>query len=188
MGIISALGQGIWNGWGTVVKESSETVYNMIMGWKWLAETEVLVGIPEEKSQRKSGSLSNAQLMYIHTNGSPANHLPARPVIEPALAQQETRERIQEYLREGAKAALFGHIPEAQRAYQKAGQIGANAAVEYFTSGNLAPLSPYTIALKAARMKGKNKSEAERIAAASRPLIDTGALRQSVTYVVRKKK
>lgn len=155
---------------GVIIKENAMLLANLWKGMDFIRHTEVLVGIPQENSAREEGPLTNAELMYLHTNGSPVKHIPARPVIEPALAEPETAIRIRQYLIQGMRAATTGNIKAARACYEKAGLIGANAAKKYFTSGNLAPNSPLTI-----KMKGS-----------SRPLIDTGALRQSITYVVRR--
>ena len=159
-------------GVGVQIEKHGGTILNMIKGWKWLAEHEALVGIPEENSARKSGGLSNAQLMYIHENGSPANNIPARPVLQMGIADEEASGRIQDYLGEGSRRALKGDIAGAQQAWEKAGMVGVNSVLGKFTDGSLAPNAPATIARKGS----------------DTPLIDTGALRQSITYVVRKKK
>ena len=158
---------------GVQIEKHGETILNMIKGWKWLSEHETLVGIPEDKSGRQDGAgLTNAQLMYIHENGSPANKIPARPVLQSALSGAEASGRIQDYLSEGCKHALRGDVNGAQAEWEKAGMVGVNAAMEKFTDGTLAPSAPSTIA-----QKGSDT-----------PLIDTGALRQSITYVVRREK
>lgn len=167
---------GILGGVGVDIKKHAGAVVNMIKGWKWLATHEALVGIPEENSQRGTddgGSvLTNAQLMYIHENGSPANNIPPRPVIQMGLMEEETMSRIKEYLGDGSKKALKGDVAGAQKDWERAGMVGVNSVMEKFTDGSLAPNAPSTIARKGS----------------STPLIDTGALRQSITYVVRKKK
>ena len=112
--------------------------------------------------------INNAQLMYIHTNGSPARGIPARPVIEPALAAN--KELIGEALNAAADALLAGNAEEAEKAFKSAGQLGANAAKRWFRDprNGWVENSPSTI-----KVKGSDK-----------PLIDTGELRRSITYVV----
>lgn len=148
-----------------------ETIHKQIDFGKaanFMAKNQAMVGIPQESSSR-SGSVSNAELMFIHTNGSPLKGIPARPVIEPAIEQNT--ERIAELLKSAAIAALDGNMSGAHSGLEKAGQHGENAVKEYFTSGNLTPNKPATI-----KRKGSD-----------RPLIDTGALRQSITHVVKEK-
>ena len=70
-----------------------------------LRKTAVYVGIPQERNASR-GSVSDAELLFIHTNGSPLMRIPARPTIEPAL--EENKERIGELLRQAAIAASNG--------------------------------------------------------------------------------
>lgn len=172
---------------GVEIRENANVIANIIKGFDWIRHTEVLVGIPQEKSSRPKGKLTNAEIMYILTNGSPVNHLPPRPVIEPAINEEETFGRICDQLKEGMRSALWGNIPKAQKYYEKAGMIGMRASQDYITSGSLAPNAPITINGGWMRnhvtgepiyIKGKHSSQ---------PLIDTGNLRKSITYVVRKK-
>ena len=114
-------------------------------------------------------NVSNAQLLYIHTNGSPARHIPARPVLEPAIVAPGNREAIAYELSQAVTANLNGQSP--LRSLKRAGIAGSNAAKSWFTDSRngWAPNAPSTI-----KAKGSDK-----------PLIDTGALRQAITYVVR---
>jgi hypothetical protein len=159
-----------------------------------LGKSDVLVGIPQAATERGDKLLSratklkpgkrqtrlvtlsesevtNAQILYIHTHGSPARNIPARPVIEPAIAADGNREQISGELAEAAKAHLEGSPEHTDLHLRRAGMAGRNASVNWFTDArnNWAPNRPSTIRRK--------KSD--------RPLIDTGALRRSLTYVVR---
>jgi len=138
-----------------------------------LSKLNVLVGIPQEKSSRPKGKITNAELAYIHTHGSPINHIPARPIIEPAIEDEENKAIISIGLKEAAKAALNGDEQTTMLELNKAGMSAQNAVRDWFTNfkNNWAPNSPLTI-----RRKGSD-----------RPLIDTAELRKSITYVIRKK-
>jgi len=145
---------------------------------KELHSTDVLVGIPEENSARNpdgsrpdGGPVDNVDLLYIHSNGSPLQGIPARPVLEPAMSANA--ERLGEMLDKAADAAMDGSADGMRRALESAGMAGQNAARAWFTDprNGWAPNAPETV-----RRKGS-----------SRPLIDTGELRKSITYVVRKK-
>ena len=150
----------------------------------------VYVGIPQAETLRSSktlvagnasikargvggvGDVTNAQLLFIHTNGSPIRHIPKRPVIEPAI--QAHKEEITEELRAACIASLDLIAPkpaEATRHLERAGTLGMNAARGWFLDprNGWSPNAPATILRK--------KSE--------RPLIDTGQLRRSITYLVR---
>lgn len=138
-----------------------------------LTRVGVYVGVPAGKASRprRDGKteLNNAELLYIHTNGSPLRRIPARPVIEPAL--KANRGKIMEQYNKAVLAASRGNDTELSAALIRTGLAGQNAARDWFTNprNGWAPNSPLTIARKGS----------------SRPLIDTGTLRKSIIYVVR---
>ena len=136
-----------------------------------LKKIDVLVGIPQKESSRPDDEKTNAELLYFHTHGSPLQKIPARPVLEPAI--EYNKEEISRYLGEAIKNGLDGNIDNANNALNKAGLKAQKSAQEWFTNpaNKWAPNSPLTI-----RLKGSDK-----------PLIDTGELRKSITYVIRKK-
>lgn len=136
---------------------------------KKISKVDLLVGVPQEETQREAGSksITNAELMFIHTNGSPAKNIPPRPTIEPTI--NENKARITKMFSEGVKNALSED--GSTKDIEKLGIWLMNKIKAKFGSDELAPDSPATIA--------KKKSD--------RPLIDTGQLRNSITYVIRKK-
>lgn len=154
---------------GVLIREGGNILKRIIQGFDFIRSTNVYVGIPQEKNSSR-GAVSNAELLYIHTNGSPAHNIPARPTIEPALSKPETAKQIQDLIISGMKKALFGNLSGAEAEYNRAGIVGMTAAQAMFGSAELAPNAPYTI-----KKKGS-----------SAPLIDTGSLRANVTYVIRK--
>jgi hypothetical protein len=139
-----------------------------------LMRMDVLVGIPQDKSIRKTGKINNAQLLYIHTNGSELQGIPKRPVIEPAINADSNKEAITEELKKAAKLTLNGQYTEAMQQLNKTGMLGQNFSRSWFNDprNGWAPNSAKTIE--------KKKSD--------RPLIDTGQLRKSIVYVVRENK
>lgn len=172
---------------------------------KDIQNLEVYIGIPEENSTReKSGEINNAELAYIHThgirsaemrnemdksvdsgmpyskahalyiqsNGSPLWQSPPRPIIEPAI--EHFKGIIAEELGKAATVALDGDKEKAIRQLKHTGMIGQNIVRDWFTNpdNNWPPNSEATI-----KRKGSD-----------RPLIDTGELRKSITYVVGDKK
>ena len=155
---------------GVKVTQTGNTLANIWKGFDFIQHTKLYVGIPEENTSRDDDEPTNAQLMYIHNYGSPAKNIPARPVIEPAVNEPTTLKRIQDYVVKGIEVSLTGNTTNAEKYYKLAGEIAVKAVQEKFTDGSLAPNAPMTI-----RLKGS-----------STPLIDTGALRESITYVIRK--
>lgn len=143
---------------------------------QFLRDNYDLVGIPQAKTERKQGDpVTNAELLFIHTYGSPLNNIPARPVIEPAIAAN--KDAISELFKKAVKAFLDGDIDKAYEYVQLAGMKGQNVARAWFTDprNGWPPNSPAV-----ARAKEKKGSTDPH------PLIDTGELRKSITYVVVK--
>lgn len=147
---------------------------------KTLLDYEIYVGIPEDRIARETAELdrrvTNAQLLFIHTNGSPINKIPPRPVIEPAI--EANRDKIACFMQASAKNVLDNDIQQAEINMQKAGMAGQNASRAWFLDArnNWPPNSPRTAARKIA--KGSTDP---------RPLIDTGEMRKSITYFVNNK-
>lgn len=141
-----------------------------------LKSEDVLVGIPQKNASRKElgEKINNAELLFIHTNGSPKQNIPPRPVIEPAINNKQTKLTIMEHFKIAVVAALEGNEQVFHNELAIAGMIAQNAARDWFTNpaNGWAPNTPATI-----KAKGS-----------SRPLIDTGEMRKSIIYVVRRKK
>jgi hypothetical protein len=135
-----------------------------------LKNKDILIGVPASTTSRKNGKINNAELTYIHTNGSPLHNIPARPIIEPAI--EKNSDKLAGQLSKAAEIALDGKSPEAELI--KVGIMGQNIVRDYFTDPNngWAPNAPSTIA-----RKGSDK-----------PLIDKAELRKSMTYVIREKR
>jgi hypothetical protein len=133
---------------------------------------EVLVGIPAATTIRRGDKINNASLLYILTHGSAVRNIPATPVIEPAIVAEGNRQAIVKELKQSAQAALQDNPTQAMLHLRRAGQAGANAAILWFKDprNNWPPNAPSTI-----RRKGFDSRN-----------IDTGALRKSLTFVVRK--
>ncbi len=154
------------------LKENGQTIWNLIQGWLFFLQYEVVVGITEESNSGR-GSINNAELLYLHECGVPSHNIPARPVLKPAIGAENTKNKIETIMRDAALEALvYGNRQKAEQEFHKAGMIGRDACKAWITGGNLAPNAPSTI-----RKKGS-----------SRPLIDTASMMNSITYAVRKKK
>lgn len=162
-----------------------------------LQKKSVYVGVPEATTQREDEPINNATIAYIQDNGSPAANIPARPFLREGV--ESGLRGIEKQLRKAADAGLDGK--DTEPALKGAGLLGQNAVRNYMTSADFVPLSEATLKARARRKKGSgvriNKgAQAELDARArgespsnenARPLIDTGELRRSITYVVRGK-
>lgn len=162
-----------------------------------LMKMDVLVGIPEEKASRRGRDrVNNAELMYIHTHGSPLRGIPARPVIEAAIEAPDNKEKIGEGLGTAAKMALSGRPDQAKQQLRKVGMLGRNIARAWFRDprNNWPPNSPTTILHKINKMSGKKRRDALAEFAATgessqvQTLVDTAQMQNAITFVVREGK
>ncbi|VXB24879.1 putative bacteriophage protein [Burkholderia sp. 8Y] len=155
-------------------KITRDKVASVIKAVSDLATKDVLVGIPDSAPERKDGEpISNAQIGYIQEHGAPAANIPARPFLVPGV--RDAQDKIGERLGKGAKAALNGQ-DQAEQTLNAAGLIGQNAARAKINSNIQPKLADSTIAARLARGVTRTNT-----------LVDTGQLRNSITYVVRNK-
>lgn len=166
------------------ITESGEGFEAIEKAMKALAQTKVYVGVPQEKSSRDGDEPTNAELMYIHTNGSPRLRIPARPIIEPAI--ESAKDTILSCLKDAAMAAAAGDESASMEFMNHAGMAAESAAKDRFGSPELAPNAPITVegGWMRNRISGKPFFVEGKKSAA--PLIDEGSLSASVTYVVEK--
>ena len=146
---------------------------------KFIAENEVYIGISDAttvREEEETKEVTNAELLFIHTNGSPVNNIPPRPVIEPAI--KEDRARLSSMMKKAAQLVFNGNKEEAMSQLKKVGMRGQNVSRAWFVNpqNGWPPNSERVAARK--RAKGAENP---------RPLIDTGELRKSITYFIKTK-
>lgn len=182
-----------------------DRVPEMLRAVRDLTDAEVLVGIPESTTERDNEDgqdITNAALGYIHEFGAPAANIPPRPFLVPGV--EKSLDRSTKQLELAAKAALKGEASTVQMRLEIAGQIAASSAKREIQSGDFVPLKPSTIRNRRRSRQTKSMRDAEKeyirlvsegmseedaqSAAGIRPLVNTGALRNSITSVVRKRK
>ena len=156
----------------TITKDRMADVLKSIQS---LVKERTLVGIPAANAERRDGPINNAAIGYINEFGSPANNIPARPFLIPGV--EAAQPKVVKQLRRGADQALGGKLDAADKALHSAGIVAVNAVRAKISEGIPTPLKASTIAARARRGRTGTK-----------PLIDTGQLRNSLTYVVRKVK
>lgn len=159
-----------------------------------LTTRSVLVGIPADKDRKDDGegeAITNAQLGYIHENGSPKNNLPARPFLMPGI--RAAHEQIVDQLRDAGRAALDGDAAAVSKRLERAGIIGQNSVRAQFVDNDWEPLSEATLNRRPVTQRDEDgkavkhgKSRQER--GATNPLIDTSQLRKAITYVVERRR
>jgi phage gpG-like protein len=159
------------------LKMTMDRVGRVEAALKRLGRGRVLVGIPADHALRKpepgeASAPNNAMLGFIHENGSPASNIPARPFLVPGI--QEAKEPIADLLEGDIKKTLTtggGRSPE--QTLHAVGILAQNAVRKKIVDGPFAPLKPKTLAAR--RRKGRK---------GTKPLIDTGQLKNAITYVV----
>lgn len=158
----------------TITADNLEDVVKAI---HQLTGTDLLVGIPQANTERRNDdntSITNAEIGYIQETGSPAMNIPARPFLVPGV--QGVEKPIAKQLEKGARAALDGSRDDVEKAFIAAGLVAQNGVRRQVNDGMFAPLAEATLAAR--RRRGRT---------GTKPLIETGQLRNSITYVLRKK-
>lgn len=160
-----------------VKQDNMKKVLEAING---LVGKDVLVGIPDSAPERRADEAgdplppSNAVIGYIQETGSPANNIPPRPFLVPGVANVQAA--IASRLGKAASAALSGDKEGAEVQMARAGLQAQNSVRARINGGVMPQLKDSTIANRLRR--GRTGTV---------PLIDTGQLRNSITYVIRKK-
>jgi hypothetical protein len=162
----------------SLLRDNSEGVQKALRN---LAKTRVLVGIPSTKDTRPGEPIGNATLGYIHERGSPVRNIPARPWLEPGI--KESQQQWEGYLKQAGQAALEGNEPRMNRALNAAGLAAVTGVKNRMVAGIPPPLAQSTVDARRRLTKGRRAT----MASDTTPLIDTGQLIGSITYVVSKK-
>ncbi len=161
----------------TMKKDDVDAILKQI---RMLTKQEVLIGVPDENAGRqpeqgeKQEPISNAEIGYLMEFGLPEKNIPARPFLVPGV--ENAKDKIGKRLEVGARKALTGDKDAVDIAFNGAGLVAQNAVRAKITDGPFKELSEKTLAARKRRGRTGEK-----------PLIDTGQLRNSVTYVIRPK-
>lgn len=156
------------------------------------------VGVPSETTNIRDGfnegAINNASLAYIHQNGSPAKNIPARPFM--TIGMDAAKKPVTEQLKKAAKKNLDiknkGGIADLTVGLKLAGQVAENKIKAAINSSIAPQLSEATLRARARRGRKGAIAELASRAAGNEPsttnartLVDTGALRNSIKYVIR---
>lgn len=166
----------------TILDRVDEVIANI----KTLTDVQVMVGIPATRNSRKGEPITNAALGYLHEHGSPVRNLPARPFLVPGV--QNAQDKIASRLGKATVAAVEGKRDVMFRQLNSAGMEAMNSVRRKITEGPFAPLAPSTMRERLRKLYGTTALTQDQIDQGFkdiRPLIDTGQLRRSVTYVIR---
>lgn len=138
-----------------------------------MGKRRVMIGIPSPENVRNGDAIGNAALGYVHEHGSVANNIPARPFLVPGVKAAEPQ--ALKSLKASAQQTLSGNASALDRGLNTAGLMAQSSVKRTIKAGEgFAPLAGSTLAAR--RRKGF-KGE--------KPLIRTGQLLNSITYVVR---
>lgn len=201
----------------TLTVSSSGDLSYVAKAAKGMNGDQLYIGIPERKTRRRQfgfigpitqkQAISNAGLLYIHTNGSPKWNIPPRPVIEPSI--EANRKQIENFLFTAAAQRLDGTKAESNKTLKLCGQFAANGAKAWFKDprNNWPQDAPRTIAKKINKLRSEKNWMTERhkewlrastilrlspyrpkfgstpLDTVNTPLIDTGQLRRAITWV-----
>lgn len=167
---------------------------------------QVLVGIPEKTAGRDEdedeGPINNARLGYIHEFGSPRANIPARPFLIPGV--EKAKDNVLVPLKKAAELTMAADSKGADQALQVVGLIAQASARNEISTAAFVPLKPETIAnrFRSRDTKSMRKGEIKYLELVDggmspgdaqavtgiKALINTGQLRNSITFVVRRRK
>lgn len=167
---------------------TKDSVKGVAENMKYLGTKRVMVGIPEKKDHRraddkeKESTIGNAALAYIHSNGAPEVHIPARPFLVPGI--MKVRPDIVQRFKRAAERALTTGPGELEKDLRGIGQIAASAAQMVIQEGIPPPLKESTIEARKRRRAGSSYKRKAEKAHETTPLWDTGQLMRAITYVI----
>jgi hypothetical protein len=137
----------------------------------------VLVGIPSSKSAREDDSeITNAAILAINHFGSPANHIPPRPVM--TIGIKNAQDKIAEEFKKAAQATLTKGTAALEIYYERAGII-ASTSVKKVINDQEGIQGPSDATLKAREYLTKAGFKG------TKSLVVTGQMRNAITYVVK---
>lgn len=133
-----------------------------------LKKGQVFIGFPEGEATHTGPNGESADMALIAAyNEYGTSTTPARPFLKQTV--DGNRDKIKAMCEQTAKDISDGKPTE--QCLKQLGAFGVGLVQETIANGSFAPNSPQTV-----KKKGSDK-----------PLIDTGQMRQSVHYVIRKK-
>lgn len=152
---------------GFFIKDAKLTAdgIRMVNTLRKLSSTEIKVGFLESSGGYEDGT-TVAQVAAWNEFGT--EHSPSRPFMRQTLKDQ--REEITKFARDRAKGVVNGSM-SAQMALNGIGSYVKGRMQAEIRDGEFEPNAPSTVAHKGS----------------SKPLIDTGRMRQSIVYVITSK-
>lgn len=143
-----------------VRRRNPNAINDMIRYARKLGKKSVYVGYPA------SAGGEMVMRAAVHQFGSIERNIPPRPFLDKGV--EKGSDKYKKLAKSRMKPILQGRL-SVDNYYKLAGQIATAEVKKYIREGDFVPLSPMTI-----KRKGSSK-----------PLIDTGQMRNTVTYEVR---
>jgi hypothetical protein len=152
------------------ISESDKMLQDRLQCLKYLATHTVEVGLTSSASGRSQA------LLAIHEHGSPAMHIPARPVVKPALAKPSVRAEMGQAMMNACAAALDGDLSGVTAALEESGRAGVDGIHAYIDAGIPPPNAPVTLTGGWIRNPVSGKPVKVKGKSGTTPLVDTGQL------------
>lgn len=165
----------------------------------YLRNTKLMVGIPATNAPRQGEAASNAVIGYVMENGNPEKNIPARPFLIPGIGN--IKDIIQQYMKAAGQAALSGERNQVKVLFNRLGLLAVSAVRKVIDNQGFAPLAESTLKARIAKLGvrarkdlaaalASGSTQMAQVAAGAtdylKILIDTGAMRNAITYVLRK--
>jgi hypothetical protein len=169
-------------------------VQDILKNLQALSGNRVLVGVPEGEDPRSSdpkAKVGNAALARIHDLGSPKQGIPARPFMKPGIAKAQNY--INVALKEAASYWLAKDKEQFNMALVRAGFAAQTSIQNVINKGEgFVPLKRATLLGRLRKRKYLwnyyhkpwMKDKKNEFLATLHPLIDSGSLRNAITFVV----
>jgi hypothetical protein len=152
-----------------VIRRNKNALQDLIKQLKTLSSSEVAVGFPANKGLDTPYYKTGASVIEVAIWNNYGTHkIPARPFFD--FASVKIQRRFKARVQADVKLCLAGKLP-LKTMLNRWGVESKGVVQQEITDTLSPPNSPSTIAAKRSQ----------------HPLIDTGHMRQSVTYVVRKR-
>lgn len=186
----------------TGVQVTKQNFEKIIETTRMILDVEILVGVPRDTADRPpelkeqdGDAINNAVLAYIHDQGAPEARIPQREFMRPGI--EDVRDEITRKLGIVMKLAMRGEAMRAEMAMVQVGLVAQSGIRNRIDAGIPPPLAEYTLRKRVARKRGHkgamtelNRREAGLLPSTqfAKPLIDSGEMRKSITYVLRSRR
>lgn len=155
----------------TITEDFTDKFNDIVKAFK---KDAVLVGIPQDKTQRKTHDMiNNATLLAINNFGSAAANIPARPVMN--IGIKNAQADIAEQFKLAVQKSFQQGINALNIYYNRAGIIASNSIKKAINSQEGID-GPAESTLATRKSQGFSGTKA---------LIVTGQMRNAITYVVK---